>query len=134
MVDGLPEPARRYFLRAIAPGTPLSTVVELDMEGEIGLADKDTPGYMPMRARQILAPPHGFVWLPAMGSGLSTITGSDAYAGGEGWPRFWLAGFIPVARSSPTPDYLRSAREWQRRAGSGSGCASTIVIRTNVAQ
>jgi hypothetical protein len=109
MVNGLPAPARRYFLRCIEPGTPLSLVATLEMAGEIGLGDKRRPGYMPMRARQILAPPHGFVWLPAIDAGPAEISGSDAYADGEGWTRFWLGGIVPVARSSATPDYLRSA-------------------------
>jgi hypothetical protein len=61
MVAGLPDPARRYFLFAIAPGTPLRTVVELDMVGEIGLGNKEQPNYQPMVAREVLAPPHGFV-------------------------------------------------------------------------
>jgi hypothetical protein len=109
MVEGLPEPARRYFLRAIAPGTPLRFVAEIDMEGAIGLGDKVDPGYQPMRANQIIAPPHGFVWAPTIGSGAMTVTGADTYVDGEGWTRFWLAGAIPIARSRPTTDYIRSA-------------------------
>ncbi len=36
MVANLPNPARRYFTFAIAPGTPLRMVAEIDMTGEIG--------------------------------------------------------------------------------------------------
>jgi hypothetical protein len=109
MVEGLPEPARRYFLHAIAPGTPLRFVAQIAMAGEIGLGDKDNPGYQPMRASQIIAPPHGFVWAPIIGSGALAVTGADTYVDGEGWTRFWLAGAIPIARSRPTADYIRSA-------------------------
>lgn len=35
MVAGLPEQARRYLTRAIAPGTPLWQSVELSMAGHI---------------------------------------------------------------------------------------------------
>jgi hypothetical protein len=110
MVAGLPDPARRYFLFAIAPRTPLRTVVELDMVGEIGLGNKERPNYQPMVAREILAPPHGFVWMPRIGSGLSRVSGSDACIGDRAWTRFWLLDTIPVARTQATPDLVRSAR------------------------
>jgi len=110
MVAGLPDPARRYFIYAIAPGTPLRMVAEIDMIGEIGLGDRDAPNYQPMTAREILAPPHGFVWAPRIGSGLSRVTGSDACIGNQAWTRFWLFGSVPVARTRITPDLVRSAR------------------------
>lgn len=110
MVAGLPDPARLYFLFAIAPGTPLRTVVELDMVGEIGLGDKERPNYQPMVAREVLAPPHGFVWVPRIGSGLSRVLGSDAWIGDRAWTRFWLLNTIPVARTRASTDLVRSAR------------------------
>ncbi|MBD0275258.1 MAG: hypothetical protein ICV73_25450 [Acetobacteraceae bacterium] len=114
MVAGLPAPARRWFLRAIAPGTLLRAVAEIDMEGEVGLGDQDTPRYLPMYARQILAPPHGFVWVAGMGGWPVRVSGSDGYAAGEAtagsaWTRFWLLGVVPVARAADTPDLARSA-------------------------
>lgn len=110
MVVGLPEPARRYFHWAITPGIPLSTVAEIDMTGEISLGDKTTPRYRPMCAREVLAPPHGFLWTPSIGVSLMHISGSDACAGDEAWSRFWLLGLIPAARARPTPNLVRSAR------------------------
>jgi hypothetical protein len=110
MVEGLPAPARRYFRRAIAPGTPLRRVAEVEMAGEFALGDRRNPRTMPMRARQILAPPHGFVWIASMrGPWPTRVSGSDAYAGGEAWTRFWLLGAIPIARAGGTPDLARSA-------------------------
>jgi hypothetical protein len=69
MVAELPEVAQRYFTHAIAPGTPLATTVEFAMEGLFLLGDKDQAQQYRMRARQILAPPHSFVWLAEMTSG-----------------------------------------------------------------
>jgi hypothetical protein len=67
MVAHLPEVARRYFAQAIEPGTPLRRVVRLEMAGTFIMNAND----MPMRARQILAPPgRGFVWQAEIGAGL----------------------------------------------------------------
>jgi hypothetical protein len=57
MVAELPEPARRWLTHAIAPGTPLWQSVELTMRGEIRLGS-----WRPFTARQVLAPPRGFIW------------------------------------------------------------------------
>src|SRR5690606_2566274 len=78
MVAGLPEIAQRYFAHAIAPGTPLSTAVRLEMEGTFLLGDAKQFQTYSMLARQVLAPPSEFVWVPEMKSGLMEISGSDA--------------------------------------------------------
>jgi hypothetical protein len=62
-----------------------------------------------MRARQILAPPRGFVWIPAIGSGLTRMSGSDALVDDKAWTRFWLLGTVPLVRASGTADLARSA-------------------------
>lgn len=104
MVADLPEPARRFFAFAIAEGTPLYTVAVIEMEGQFGMGDKADPGYMPMRATQVLAAPDGFVW--AMSSkGAMRMSGSDSGT----WTRFWLYGLAPVARFGGDPDHARSA-------------------------
>ncbi|MCG6883960.1 MAG: hypothetical protein LJE62_09425 [Silicimonas sp.] len=105
MIEGLPEPARRYFQFAIAPGTPLSTVAVFEMEGDLGLGTKADPRYREMTARQVLAPPHGLVW--KLRAGL--IGGSDAALRATSWTRFWLLGLVPVVRVSGSADHLRSA-------------------------
>ncbi|MDF1722714.1 MAG: hypothetical protein P1U65_18735 [Minwuia sp.] len=105
MVDGLPEPARRYFLFAITDGTPLLTVAEIEMAGLFSLGSKQTPAYMNMRATQVLAAPDGFVWKMSGGSGLRRLSGSDS----GNWTRFWMAGLTPVARFGGDPDHARSA-------------------------
>lgn len=110
MVADLPEVARRYFARAIDPGTPLHRVVRLQMEGSFILNGNP----MPMTARQILAPPaQGLVWQADVGAGLMRFGGSDGYhrdgAREESWTKFWLHGLIPLARIGGTDDHARAA-------------------------
>lgn len=105
MVADLPDPARRFFTFAIEEGTPLYTVARIEMEGEFGMGDKADPGYMPMRATQILAAPEGFVWAMSGGAGAMRMGGSDSGS----WTRFWLYGLAPVARFGGNPDHTRSA-------------------------
>ncbi|OOY03263.1 DUF6544 family protein [Thioclava sp. F28-4] len=105
MVADLPEPARRFFTFAIAEGTPLHTVARLEMQGQFGMGDKSAPGYMPMRATQVLAAPQGFVWAMSGGTGGMRLSGSDSAK----WTRFWIAGLAPVARFGGSADHKRSA-------------------------
>lgn len=108
-LDGLPEPARRFFTYAIRPGTPLAKVAEITMRGDFGLGDKQAPNYLPMRARQILALPDGFVWIMSARKGLMRVSGSDGGAGGNSWTRFWALATLPVARAGGNADHARSA-------------------------
>lgn len=105
MVAGLPEPARRFFTFAIAEGTPLYTVARLEMTGLFGMGNKAAPRYMPMRATQVLAAPHGFVWAMSAAEGAMRVAGSDS----DSWTRFWLFGVAPVARFGGTPDHRRAS-------------------------
>ena len=105
LLVGLPEPARRYFAFAIAEGTPLFTVAEIEMVGRFSLGSKDTPNYMDMTAKQVLAAPVGFVWKMSGGAFPMRMSGSDSAS----WTRFWMAGLAPVARFGGNPDHRRSA-------------------------
>jgi hypothetical protein len=109
LVADLPEPARRFLSFAIAPGSRLSTVAEIRMQGELSLSSKQDPRYEPMRAQQVLAAPRGFVWLLEAGHGALRISGSDAMVDGRSWTRFWLWRQIPVVRAGGDPDHLRSS-------------------------
>lgn len=104
MVADLPEPARRYFGYTIAPGTPLLPVAEIRMGGRFSLGTRDDPRTQPMRARQILAAPEGFVWAMRTTGGLP-ISGSDTGR----WTRFRILWLVPVARLGGDPDHRRSA-------------------------
>jgi hypothetical protein len=108
MVAELPGPARRYFDFTIRQGTPLYTVAEISMRGELSLGSKARPNYMPMQAEQILAAPFGFVWKLVAGSSIS-VSGSDAAINSSSWSRFWLLGTVPVARTGANMDHARSA-------------------------
>lgn len=105
MLAGLPEPAQRYFRFTIRPGTPLTTVTQINMTGQFGMGSRDAPGYMAMRAQQILAPPTGFLWKMRARRGLMVLSGSDSAS----WTRFWMMGLIPVARLGGDADHTRSA-------------------------
>jgi hypothetical protein len=106
MIADLPEPARRYFLRAIQRGTRLASSVRLNMKGEF--RTKPGAAWMSMTAEELLVPSQGFVWKARVGSGLMWIAGADHYAKGRGRLSFWLWGLLPVARAQG-PDISRSA-------------------------
>lgn len=132
MVSELPEVAQRYFGHAIAPGTPLYSVAELEMKGTFLLGDKDDHQSYQMEARQVLRPPAEFVWMPRLRSGAMTITGSDALVGGQAWTRFWLLGLLPVANAGSFPDMVRSAQF--RGAVEGALWLPTTMLPENGAQ
>jgi uncharacterized protein DUF6544 len=102
-VAGLPEPARRWLRHAVAPGTPLWTSGELTMRGEIRLG-----AWRRFTARQVLAPPHGFVWAARTRLAGLPVTGFDRLSSGSGALRWRLAGLVPVM-SADGPDVTRSA-------------------------
>lgn len=106
MVRGLPPPAQRYLLRALAPGTPLRRVLRCTMRGTLQLDPARAP--QPMTAEELLAPPHGFIWKAQVGSSRLAVRGFDAYAHGEGRMRWWLLGLVPLVRAGG-PDVSRSA-------------------------
>ncbi len=106
MVEGLPAPARRFLLRAIAEGTPLAASVELAMTGTIRLDRERDP--LPMTAVQVLAPPRGFIWSARAGSGLLRIRGFDRFSHGTGEMRWRLFGVLTVMRATGD-DVTRSA-------------------------
>ena len=109
MLAGLPEPAQRYFLFTIAPGAPLYRVAEISMSGQLGLGKQSNPRYQSMHAKQILAPPKGFLWQLSCGSRGLHIVGSDAIVGSRSWTRFWLYGTIPLVRVGSNVNHARSA-------------------------
>lgn len=106
MVQGLPKPARRYLLHAIAPGTPLASSVRLTIPGEIRLATDGPP--LPMESEEVLVAGRGYVWRARVGRGAKWVVGYDRLLDGDGEMRWWLWGVIPVAHATGD-DVSRSA-------------------------
>ncbi|WP_337885806.1 DUF6920 family protein [Fischerella thermalis] len=106
MVASLPSPVQRYFLHAIAPGTPLASAVTLEMSGSFRLGE-DKP-WVPMQAKQRISLLKGFVWQATVGRGLSQFVGADYYIKGTGRMRFSLWGLVPLVNTH-THDIARSS-------------------------
>lgn len=101
---GLPDPARRFLLRALPPGTPLAGTVVLDMEGHIRLAGR----WLAFRAEQIIRAGVGFVWRPTVGGRIIRFEGADLLGPDAARMDFRFQGLIPVVRATG-PDVARSA-------------------------
>ena len=99
-VEGLPDPVRRYLVASIAPGTALATSARFRMRGSIKLGKR----WVPFRAREVLAPHHGFAWSARAG----VIVGSDRYADGHGAMNWKVFGVVRVVRAEG-PDVSLSA-------------------------
>ena len=99
----LPEPAQRWLAHAIQPGTPRWSSVELTMRGEIRLGR-----WRAFRARQILAPPRGFIWAAATRVAGLPVVGFDRYTGDSGEMRWRLLDLFPVLTAHGI-DVTRSA-------------------------
>lgn len=92
MISDLPDPARRYFLHAIKPGTPLASKLHWRYSGSMR-PGKGMP-WMSLRARQILVKERGFVWKARASKGPLVLTASDHYLSplpsiGTGGRRRW---------------------------------------------
>jgi hypothetical protein len=102
-VAGLPAPARRWLVHAIAPGTVLARAAVLAMEGQFRLGR-----WLPMRARQIVSPPTGLAWVARIGWGPLSFRGFDRYEAGQGEMQWRLLGTLPVVHGQGA-DIGRSA-------------------------
>ncbi|MEU8251332.1 DUF6544 family protein [Nonomuraea sp. NPDC048916] len=99
----LPEPARRWLLHTIAPGTPLLRGVVLETHGTIRLG-----GWRTFHATEVLLPMMGFVWTATAYVGLLNVQGFDRYRDGSGEMRWRLLNTVPVM-SGTGKDITRSA-------------------------
>jgi hypothetical protein len=72
MTAELPAAVQRWLSHAILPGTPLWRSVELAMHGQIKLGR-----WRPFTARQVLAPPDGYIWAATARVAGLPVTGYD---------------------------------------------------------
>jgi hypothetical protein len=103
LAAGLPEPARRWLAHAIPPSTPLWRAAELTMCGQIRLGQ-----WRPFTARQILAPPDGYIWAATTRVAGLPVTGFDRLSSGTAQMQWRLLRRIPVLTATG-PDVTRSA-------------------------
>jgi hypothetical protein len=103
LLDGLPEPARRWLIHAIAPGTPLRRSAVLRQHGTIKVGR-----WQRYEADWVLAPPDEFIWAATSHLGPLFIRGFDRLTGRKGETRWSLLGRIPII-SGTGPDIDRSA-------------------------
>ena len=103
MIADLPEPARRWLIHAITPGTPLWQTVELTMHGQIRLGQ-----WRSFTARQIIAMPHGYIWAAAARVAGLPVAGFDRLSSGTAQMRWRLLHLVPVMTAAG-PDVTRSA-------------------------
>ncbi|NCT90797.1 hypothetical protein GXB85_07530 [Cellulomonas sp. APG4] len=101
-VDRLPIPVARWVRHSIAPGTPLTRTLLLEMDGLIRLG-----AWRPFTASQVLASSRGFIWTASARFGPVPVVGYDRWAEGQGEMRWRMAGLVPVM-SGTGPDVTRS--------------------------
>jgi hypothetical protein len=106
------------------------------MAGSIRL--KPGGKWLPFEARQVLAPPRGFVWRAVVRAGLLRFAGADHYAAGSGGVDFSLWGVIPLVRASgPEADPLavcgpRTPLPRPPRYSLGKSLPSTLLTSSSV--
>jgi hypothetical protein len=100
----LPEPARRWLTRAIAPGTPLYQAVRLEMRGEIRLGET----WSPFTAEQVIRWDRGFEWDASTRMKGLPVSGFDRLIDEDAMMRWKLFGLIPVMTADGV-DIRRSA-------------------------
>lgn len=106
MVEGLPDPARRFFLHSMRPGMIIPSKLHWGYSGELK-PGKGMP-WLSLEAEQIIVKDKGFVWKARTSKGPFVLTAADHYLDGAGRMRISLFGLIPIINATG-PDLSRSA-------------------------
>jgi hypothetical protein len=107
LVADLPEPARRYLLHAIAPGTSRARVVRLEMDG--WMRPRSGSPRIALTAYEVLAPRIGFAWTARARMFGLPVRVHDYYYENQGGVRVAVLGLFPLARETGE-DVIRSSR------------------------
>lgn len=100
---GFPEPVRRYFSHAIAPGARLANAVRLKMHGEIRLGR-----WRRFDAEQVISRTRGTMWAARTRLFGLPVHGFDRLVDGRGEMRWNISGLVPMSTGSGD-DIVRSA-------------------------
>lgn len=110
MVAGLPEPAQRYLMHAIKPGTPLASSVYLTFKGSVQFGPQSK--HNPSQGSEILiVPKRGFVWKESCWTGPVISNGALYYASGQGRVRWRFFNLIPnMLKSGKSPNTWKAMK------------------------
>lgn len=95
LVADLPEPAQRYFRRAIKPGTPLASSVRLQLRERRRVISQAS--YEDSSATGIISPHRGFVWEGRRRSPWGFVARATASLDGERYERELFLGLVPLS-------------------------------------
>jgi hypothetical protein len=126
-VEDQPEPVRRFFTHAIAPGTELAAAVEIEQRARM----RPRPGasHLDLHADEIIAPGVGFAWRATTRVGPVPMVILDRYLGGRGSVRGTVLGFVKVIGADDA-DTARSSR--YRLAGESAWVPSALLPSAGV--
>lgn len=107
-VDSLPDPVRRYFRWAIAPGTRPVRRVEIRQEGDFAMRPGSWTTFT--ATQHVTTTPRAFVWSASMPMAVVVpVHVRDAYRGGQGSMLAKILGWAPVADAHDTPEMANGA-------------------------
>ena len=127
MVADLPEPVQRYFLHAIRPGTPLVLSVRLTLSGRMR-PRADAP-FIDLKADEILAPQHGFLWTAQFKKGHIPGRVVDFYFDEKGGFDVRMLGLFPIVH---TRDEHVTKSSVGRLAAESIWCPAALLPQNDV--
>lgn len=130
MLQNLPSPASRYFMRALEPGKPIASTARLRMKGQ--LHELETQKSFPLVVSQLLTPQHGFVWEARIRTGIGFVTASDYYVDGTRSSRSHYLGLIPTFSDLTPKNFNDPETTVERMAMDTIFCPASLLPRPGV--